>query len=125
MGNSWHRYMFDKNETLLCIVDYYRKFPIMKRADGLSADDLIRASKVMFKNLCFPKNSIRCRHALNVRSFKTVLQAAKHKSDHNLITLLPQQWTGGSMFKFCQMCNQKCFDNNTDVNFVLLQIRSM
>ena len=31
------------NNTLLCIVDYYSKFPIMK-ADGLSTDDLIRAA---------------------------------------------------------------------------------
>ena len=28
-------------KMLLCIVDYYSKFPIMKKAEGLSADDLI------------------------------------------------------------------------------------
>ena len=36
------------NETLLCIADYYSKFLIMNWADKLSADDLIRAAKVMF-----------------------------------------------------------------------------
>ena len=32
------------NNTLLCNVFYYSKFPV-KRTDGLSADDLIRAVK--------------------------------------------------------------------------------
>ena len=36
------------NNTLLCIVDYYSKFPVMKRADGLSGDELIRATKTVF-----------------------------------------------------------------------------
>ena len=35
-------------KTLLCIVDYYRKVPVMQRANGLSADDLIRPTKVVF-----------------------------------------------------------------------------
>ena len=29
------------NHVVLCIVDYYSKFPIVKKADGLTADDLI------------------------------------------------------------------------------------
>ena len=32
-----------KNNTLLSIVDYYNKFPVVKKTDGLSADSLIRA----------------------------------------------------------------------------------
>ena len=34
-------------ETLLCIVDYYSKFPVVKRVDGLSADDFIKATSVV------------------------------------------------------------------------------
>ena len=30
------------SKTLLCIVDYYTKFPIVKKADGFTAADLIR-----------------------------------------------------------------------------------
>ena len=36
------------NLALLCIVDYYSKFPVMMRADGLSEDDLIRAAIIVF-----------------------------------------------------------------------------
>ena len=36
------------NNTLLHIVYYYRKFPIVKGVEGLSADDLIRAAKIVF-----------------------------------------------------------------------------
>ena len=65
MGNSWCRYIFN-NEPLLCIVDYYSKFPVMKRADGLSADDLIKASEIMFVKFGIPKRkSIRCKYKLH------------------------------------------------------------
>ena len=36
-----------KNNTLLCIVDDYIKFPVVKKADGLLADKLIRAALCM------------------------------------------------------------------------------
>ena len=36
------------NTMLLYIVDYYNKLPIVKKADGLSADNLIRVAKVVF-----------------------------------------------------------------------------
>ena len=31
-------------DTLLCIVDRYSNFPIVKKSDGLSANDLIRGA---------------------------------------------------------------------------------
>ena len=37
------------NETLLNVVDYHSKFPIMKRPNGLSTGDLIRAAKMCFQ----------------------------------------------------------------------------
>ena len=43
------------NETLLCIIDYYTKFPVMKRAERLSADDIIRTTKVLFAEFGLPK----------------------------------------------------------------------
>ena len=42
----------------LHIVNLYSKFPIVKNADGLSADDLIRAAKIMFGELGLPKKII-------------------------------------------------------------------
>ena len=46
---------FINNNTLACSVDYYSKFPVMRSADGLSADDLIRAAKIMFVEFELPK----------------------------------------------------------------------
>ena len=46
------------NNTLLCIVDYYSKFPIMKKADGLSADDLFREMKIVFTQFGLPKKVV-------------------------------------------------------------------
>ena len=39
---------FIKNNTLLCIVDCYKKFPVVKKIVGLLADDLIRVAKIVF-----------------------------------------------------------------------------
>ena len=38
---------FVKNKTLLYIVDYYSKFPFVKKADSLTADDLVRVAKIL------------------------------------------------------------------------------
>ena len=43
---------------LLCIVDIYSKFPIVKIADGLSPADLIRAAKIVFAEFGLPKKSV-------------------------------------------------------------------
>ena len=37
-----------KNNMLLSIVDYDSKFFIVKNIDGFSADDLIKAAKIVF-----------------------------------------------------------------------------
>ena len=47
--------LYMNNNMLLCIVDYYNKFPVMKRAGGLLADNLIKAAKIMFAVFGLPK----------------------------------------------------------------------
>ena len=42
------------NNTLLHIVHYYSKFRIVKEADGLSADDLIKATKIVYAEFGLP-----------------------------------------------------------------------
>ena len=57
-----------KNNLLLCIVDYYSKFPVIKKTDGLSAGGLIRAVKIgFFSEFRLSKTSVRCRHKFNIR----------------------------------------------------------
>ena len=72
-------YIFSiKNKRLLCIVDFYSKFPTVKTVDGLLEDDLIRAAKSAFSKFGLPKKSPRCRHIFHIRLIETVLQAAEH-----------------------------------------------
>ena len=52
---------------VLCIVDYYSKFPFVNKAGGLSADDMIRAANSVFAEFALPQeNSFRCRHELHI-----------------------------------------------------------
>ena len=43
------------NKQYLCIVDYHRKFPIVKNTKDLSADSLILVCKIIFADFCVPK----------------------------------------------------------------------
>ena len=40
-------FMFN-NKTLLSIVDYYGKFPIVKKVGSLAVDDLVKVAKMIF-----------------------------------------------------------------------------
>ena len=48
---------FVKNKTLVCIVNYYSQFPIVKKP-SLTADDLVEAAKIVFIQFGFPKKII-------------------------------------------------------------------
>ena len=50
-------FSIDKNMQL-CIVGYYSKFSIMKKAEGLPTDDLIGAAKIVFTEFGLPKKII-------------------------------------------------------------------
>ena len=43
---------------LLCIVDYYSKFPIMKKTDDLMADKLITVASIMSAEFRLPKKIV-------------------------------------------------------------------
>ena len=42
------------NKNYLCIVDYHSKFPVVKRLEGLSAENLIATVKVIFAKYGIP-----------------------------------------------------------------------
>ena len=44
-----------KNNALLYTVDYYRKFPVMKKTDNLLADSIIRVVKMVHAEFGLPK----------------------------------------------------------------------
>ena len=41
------------NKNYLCIVDYHSKFLVIKRMEGLSAESLIAAVKIIFENMAY------------------------------------------------------------------------
>ena len=49
---------FVKMKTLLYIVDYYSMFSIVKGADSLAANDLVKTAKIVFTEFGFPKKII-------------------------------------------------------------------
>ena len=61
------------------MVDYYSMFPVMKKTDGLSADDLVRLIKIVLAEFGLLKK-IAFDAGINFISdkLKGILQAAKH-----------------------------------------------
>ena len=113
------------NESLLYNVDYYSKFLVMKKVKSMPAEDLIWVTKVIFAKFGLPKKLIQmwaqfffsewlkkfCRH-LNVDQAVT-------SSYHN-----QRNGQAEACIKFIRCAIKKCIQNNYDVNFALLQIRS-
>ena len=46
------------NKNLLCIVDYYSKFPVIKMVASLYVDDIVHAAKITFTELELPRKFI-------------------------------------------------------------------
>ena len=46
------------NKTLLCIVDYYSKFPVETKVISLSAGDLVQMTKLIFVEYMFRKKTV-------------------------------------------------------------------
>ena len=46
-------FMINK-KILLCIIDYYSQFPIVKKVGSLGADDLVQMAKIMLAKYQFP-----------------------------------------------------------------------
>ena len=54
--------------TLLCIVDYFTKFPFVKKTSDLSAESLIKSVKIVFEEVGLPEIQAQIS---NQRSLKT------------------------------------------------------
>ena len=93
---------------LLCTVNYYIKFPIVKKADGLSTNKLIRAANIVFAEYCTSKGyNFRCKHKLHIRLISMILQATEHGIGHIFTMPPPQHQTDRSMHTILEACYQK------------------
>ena len=86
---------FIKNKTLMSIVHYYCNFPIVKRADSVTGDDLINAVKIVFADFRFPKNTISDTD-MNFTS-KTFRQFCKLINLEQTITSSHHHWRNGQV----------------------------
>ena len=108
----------------MSFADYYSKFPIVKRPDSLTVDDLVKASKIIFAEFGLIKKIISGTGKFHIRIILAILQTDEHTADHNIILSPAEQWLGGGVYEIHEMSSQKCLDTNNDVNLTLLQIRS-
>ena len=58
MGSSQADIFHFNNKNYLCIIDYNSKFPIIKRLEGLSAENLTNAVKIIFMEYGLPQKII-------------------------------------------------------------------
>ena len=61
MGNGWSRCVLSTIKNYLYIVDYYSKFPLIKKMKDLSANSVILASKIIFRVWITTENNVRFR----------------------------------------------------------------
>ena len=118
--------MFQLNNRIyICIVDYHSKFPVVQRMDGLSADSLIAAVKVIFVEYGIPCR-IMSDAGSNVISekFKNFcnslnIEQAVSSSYHHESTRQVE-----ACIKFIKCTIKKYTDTGGDIHMAILQIRT-
>ena len=112
-----------KNKHYLCVVDYNSKFPVIKRLEGLSADNLINMVKTIFAEYGIPcklmsyvgTNFISGKfHQFSklVNIEQVTLSAYHHQSNRQVEACI----------KFVKCTFKKCTDSGRHINIALLQI---
>ena len=90
---------------------------VIKRIQGLNADNLIQTCKIIFSEYRLPrKDSIRSRYKL--------LQVTVHTSCHFIILQPSKQQESRGMHNVPYKDHEKCFETNADIYMTLLWIRS-
>ena len=115
-----------KNKHYLCIVDYNSKFPVIKRLEGLSSDNLINAVKIIFAEYGIPQKIIsdlgtnfvadRFWQVCNSINIEQVISSAYHHQSNRQVK---------ACIKFIKQTFTKCTDSERDINMALLQIHMM
>ena len=112
-----------KNKHYLCIVDYNSKFPVIKRLEGLSADNLINVIKTIFTKYGIPckimldagTNFVSdkfCQFCKSVNIEQATSSAYHHQSNAQVEACI----------EFIKCTFKKCADSGSDINMALLQI---
>ena len=111
------------NKNYLCVVDYHSKFPMVKRLEGLSAENLIATVKVIFTEYGILHKLMwdAATHFVSDKFWKfcssinvkqAVLSAYHHQSNGQVKACI----------KFIKWTFRKCANSDGDINLALLQI---
>ena len=112
-----------KNKHYLCIVDYHSKFPIIKKAENLSADSLLLTCKVIFVEYRIPKKimsdvgdnfiSDKFKTFCKSPNIAQVFSSSYHHQSNGQVE---------ACTKFVKCTLKICFDSRGDPHISLLQI---
>ena len=113
------------NKNYICIVDYHSKFPIVKKAEDMSADSLILACRGIFSEFGFPKKimsdvggnfiSDKFKQFCKRMSIEQAASSSYHCQSNRQVQ---------ACIKFIKHTMKKCIETNEDIHVALLQIRS-
>ena len=112
-----------KNKHYLCIVDYNSKFPVIKRLEGLSADNLINVVKTIFAECGLPHN-LMSDASTNFVSDK-LHQFCKSVNIEQVTSSTYHHQSNGQVeacIKFIKFTFKKCTNSGSDINMAPLQI---
>ena len=114
------------NKNYICIVDYHSKFPIIKRIEEISADNLIDVLKIIFAEYGIP-HKIMLDAGTNFISEK-FQQFCKRVNIEQTISLLYHHQSNCQVeacIKFIKCMLKKCTESGRDIYMALLQICTM
>ena len=113
-----------KNKNYLCIVDYNSEFLVVKRLEGLSADNLINVVKPIFAKYGMPRKlmsdvgtnfvSDKFHQICKLVNIEQATSSAYHHQSNSQVK---------ACIKFIKHTFKKCTDSGSDINMVLLQIQ--
>ena len=111
------------NKHYLCIIDYHRKLPIIKKTGDLSVDSLILTIKVMFAEYRLPMK-IMSDSGNNFVSDKFKMFCKSLNIEQTFSSSYHHQSSGQveECIKFVKHTLRKYFDTKGDPHIALLQI---
>ena len=115
-----------KNKHYLCMVDYNSKFPVIKRLEGLSGENLINMVKIIFTEYRIPQKIMSDAGTKFVAD--RFQQFYKSINVEQVILLAYHHQSNGQVkacIKVIKHTFKKCTDSGRDINMALLQMSMM
>ena len=113
------------NKNYLCIVDYNSKFPTVKRLEGLSAENLTNAVKIIFVEYGIP-HKIMSDAGTNfvLDRFQKFCRAINTEQASSLAYHHQSNRQVEACIKFIKQTFKKCAKSSRDISMALLQIHT-